>query len=251
MLILISPAKTLDFSTSDLRDYSEPEMLKYSKELINELKNKSKEELQQLMSISESLAELNVERYQNFSTPFSPSNAKQALLAFKGDVYQHIDVENFDKEDFEFAQKHLRILSGLYGLLKPLDLIQPYRLEMGTRLQNKKGKDLYQYWGSRISEKINEANTGEVIVNLASQEYFKAVDQSAIKGRVVTINFKEYKDGDYKIIGLMAKRARGMMTDFIIRNRITDIEQLKTFHEAGYEYSEPKSSENEWIFIRN
>lgn len=250
MLILISPAKTLDLSESPIEQRSNPDFKKEIKELVSIMKKKKPKDIKALMHVSDNLAELNHERYQRFEDDFSVDNAKQALLAFKGDVYTKIDVDNFSSADFEFAQRHLRILSGLYGLLKPLDLIQPYRLEMGIKLKNKKGKDLYSFWGSKIAQAIDAAAEGGVVVNLASQEYFKAVDRSSLKAQVITPTFKEYRDGTYKVIGLFAKQARGLMTDFAIKNRLTNPEVLKAFQEAQYEYSDTLSTEEEWVFVR-
>jgi len=214
------------------------------------MKKKSAQEISELMHVSENLAVLNEERFKTFQKEFNTDNSKQALLAFKGDVYTKIDVDNYSQEEFDFAQKHLRILSGLYGLLKPLDLIQPYRLEMGTRLETKKGKNLYEYWGTKIAKSITEASKGKTIINLASQEYFKAVDLNALKIPVINIHFKEFKNGKYQTIGLFAKQARGMMTDFAIINKITDPDNLKTFNQESYEYSTKLSDNKNWFFIR-
>lgn len=249
MLTLISPAKTLDLSTTEIHLSSQPDFQKETMELVSIMKRKTKEELVRLMDISDKLAELNEERYQNFKKTFEPNHAKQALLAFKGDVYTKIDVDNYSEEDFKFAQEHLRILSGLYGLLKPMDLIQPYRLEMGIRLENKKGKNLYEFWGQRIAKAINEVAKREPIINLASQEYFKAVDTKILKSKLISPVFKEYRNGKYQIIGLFAKQARGMMTDFIVKNRINDPERLKTFNEGKYEFKE-EFGNGEWVFVR-
>jgi cytoplasmic iron level regulating protein YaaA (DUF328/UPF0246 family) len=249
MISLISPAKTLDLSTTDVKLNSQPEFVPQTMELVEIMKKKNASHLIELMGISEKLAQLNASRYAEFQKQFSPDNSKQALLAFKGDVYTKIDVGNYSVEDFEFAQNHLRILSGLYGLLKPMDLIQPYRLEMGIKLENKKGKNLYEFWGERIAKAINEVAKGSPIINLASQEYFKAVDTSILKSRVITPVFKEFKNGKYQIIGLFAKQARGMMTDYIIKNRINDPDQLKVFNQAKYECKEVLEN-GEWIFVR-
>lgn len=250
MITLISPAKTLDLSESIFNQYTQPEFDSDIRGLVKIMKKKSARDIKELMGVSDNLAELNRERFQNFEDNFSVKNSKQALLAFKGDVYTRIDVDEFTEEDFEFAQKHLRIISGLYGLLKPLDLIQPYRLEMGIKLKNSKAKDLYGYWGSKISKAINEAKDDEIVINLASQEYFKAVNQSKLNGRIIHPVFKEYKDGTYKIIGIFAKQARGLMTNEIIKSRINDPESLKTFKQEGYEYADNLSNENEWVFVR-
>ncbi|HCX76385.1 MAG TPA: peroxide stress protein YaaA, partial [Algoriphagus sp.] len=216
MLILISPAKTLDYSTPNFQEYSQPEFTSDIKSLVSVMKKKSSKDIADLMKVSDSLANLNEERFKTFQKEFTPDNSKQALLAFKGDVYTKIDVDNYSEEEFEFAQNHLRILSGLYGLLKPLDLIQPYRLEMGTRLETKKGKNLYEYWDTKIAKAINQVAAGKPVVNLASQEYFKAVDLKTLKSPVINIHFKEHREGKYQVIGLFAKQARGLMTDFAI-----------------------------------
>ena len=250
MLILISPAKTLDYSAPNFKEFTQPEFQQDVKSLIQVMKKKSAKEISQLMNVSDSLAALNEERFKTFQTEFNSENSKQALLAFKGDVYTRISVDIFTSEDFDFAQNHLRILSGLYGLLKPLDLIQPYRLEMGTRLENKKGKNLYEFWDKKIAKAINQAAKGKPIINLASQEYFKAVDQKTLKSPLINIHFKEFKNGRYEIIGFFAKQARGMMTNFAIKTRLTNPEDLKTFNVERYEYSEKLSSPNDWVFVR-
>lgn len=257
MISILSPSKTQDFADDGLKPskiaYSQPALLQDSTVLVKELRKKSVEAIEKLMSVSENIATLNHERFQQFSTPFSPENARQALLAFKGDVYTDIDIHAYKKADFDFAQQHLCILSGLYGLLKPLDLIQPYRLEMKTKLKNPKGKDLYQFWGGKITDQLNEAlkeQKTKVLINLASNEYFKAIQAGELKGEIITPVFKEHKDGQYKTIALYAKRARGMMANFIIRHRMDTPKKLKTFAEAGYEYSEALSSENQWVFVR-
>ena len=250
MLLVISPAKTLDYSSPQATSFTLPDFPTEIKDLVGVLKKKSAPQLAELMHLSEPLAALNEERYQSFTDTFTPENAKQALMAFKGDVYTMMDVAEYSEADLVFAQQHLRILSGLYGLLKPLDLIQPYRLEMGTRLKTTKGDSLYAYWGSKISKALNEAGKGQTLVNLASQEYFKAVDQKTLSLPVVNIHFKEFKDGKYQVLGLFAKQARGRMSNFVIKNRLTDPEQLKTFHEAGYEFAERLSSATDWVFVR-
>ena len=250
MLILISPAKTLDYSAPNFKEFTQPDFQQDVKSLIQVMKKKSAKEIGELMHVSDSLAALNEERFKTFQNDFNPENSKQALLAFKGDVYTRIDVENYTPEDFDFAQNHLRILSGLYGLLKPLDLIQPYRLEMGTRLENKKGKNLYEFWDKKIAKAINEAAQKQPIVNLASQEYFKAVDQKTLKSQLINIHFKEFKGDTYQIVGFFAKQARGLMTNFAIKNRVTNPEDLKTFNEERYEYSEKLSSSKDWVYVR-
>ena len=250
MLLVISPAKTLDYSDPEFTAHTQPDFPSEVKDLVGVLKKKSTSEISKLMHLSDSLASLNEERYKTFMETFSPENSKQALLAFKGEVYAKMEADQFSAEELEFAQQHLRILSGLYGLLKPLDLIQPYRLEMGTPLKTKKGTNLYQYWGTKISKALNEVGEGKTLVNLASQEYFKAVDQKTLKLPVITIHFKEHKDGKYQVVGFFAKQARGLMARYAIQNRITDPEQLKVFREEGYEFSAPLSSAQDWVFVR-
>jgi cytoplasmic iron level regulating protein YaaA (DUF328/UPF0246 family) len=250
MLILISPAKTLDYSNPIIQDHTLPDFQTETKNLINVLKKKTAPEIGKLMGISENLAVLNEERFKTFQKEFNFENSKQALLAFKGDVYTKIDVDQYNKEDFEFAQQHLRILSGLYGLLKPLDLIQPYRLEMGTRLENKKGKNLYEFWDKKIAKAINTAAGDSKIVNLASQEYFKSVDLKTVKNPIITIHFKEFKNDAYQVVGFFAKQARGMMTNYAIKNRVTDPVELKLFNLEGYEFSDALSTQLEWTFVR-
>lgn len=250
MLILISPAKTLDYSVPNFKESTQPDFQTDTRSLVRIMKKKSAIEIGELMHISDNLAELNEKRFKNFHTNFTEENSKQAILAFKGDVYTKIDVEEYSKTDFDFMQEHLRILSGLYGLLKPLDLIQPYRLEMGIKLENKKGKNLYEFWDKKIAKAINEAANDQSIINLASQEYFKSVHLKTLKSPLINIAFKEFKDDSYKIVGFFAKQARGMMSNFAIKNRISDPEQLKTFNEGGYEYSEKMSGQKNWIFIR-
>jgi cytoplasmic iron level regulating protein YaaA (DUF328/UPF0246 family) len=250
MLLIISPAKTLDYSHPEYSAHTQPEFTSEVKDLVGVLRKKSPAQISKLMHLSEALATLNAERYQTFTDTFSPDNSKQALLAFKGEVYAKMEADQFTAEELEFAQQHLRILSGLYGLLKPLDLMQPYRLEMGTKLKTKKGDSLYDYWGTKISKALNAAGEGRTLVNLASQEYFKAVDKKTLKLPAITIHFKEHKEGSYQVVGFFAKQARGLMARFAIQNRITDPEQLKTFNEEGYEFAERLSSAQDWVFVR-
>ncbi|BBB23459.1 conserved hypothetical protein [Isorropodon fossajaponicum endosymbiont JTNG4] len=250
MLAIISPSKTQDFSTSNIDEYTQTCQIKQSKILIEILKAKTQDEIAQLMSISDKLANLNYERFQTFSTPFNPTNAKQALLAFKGDVYSGIDAPSLSMADLEFAQNTLRMLSGLYGVIRPLDLIQPYRLEMGTRLENPKGKNLYEFWGDEISTILNEDET-DTIINLASNEYFKGIDQTALNAKIINIAFKEFKNDTYKIIGIYAKRARGLMVNFMIKNRITHAEDLKSFDKEDYQFrAEMSDDTTSWVFTR-
>jgi len=236
MLLLLSPAKTLDFNSTEVTTHTTPRMLADSSKLIQVLKKKSATDIKKLMKVSDKIAELNVQRYQEFSTPFSLKNAKQSVLAFKGDVYTGLNAEDFDETDLEFAQKHLRILSGLYGLLKPMDLMQPYRLEMGTRLEKGKNKNLYQFWDKKITKLINDdlkETEGETIVNLASKEYFKSVKPKLLSGNLFNINFKEDRNGVLKVISFTAKKARGVMAREIIKNRMTKVEDLKGLNILG------------------
>ena len=257
MITILSPSKTQDYTDDhvDIRkiQHTEPALLRESETLVDLLRRKSTDELAQLMSMSDSLATLNYQRYRHFSFPFTIDNARQALLAFKGDVYTDIAVEAYDQADFDFAQQHLRILSGLYGLLRPLDLIQPYRLEMKTALNTPRGGNLYRFWGNRITEQLNRAlqeQKDPTLINLASNEYGKVVDKKKLNATIVTPVFKEDKDGQLRTIAIYAKRARGKMANFIITKRVDTPEQLKTFNEDAYEYHEPLSSEKEWVFIR-
>ena len=249
MLAVISPSKTQDFSTPDIQDHTLTRQLNESEALVKILKQKTQNELSKLMSISDKLAKLNYDRFQNFSTPFDFDNAKQALLAFKGDVYNGIDAPSLSKKDLIFAQDNLRMLSGLYGVVRPLDLIAPYRLEMGTKLENPKGKNLYEFWGDKISKVLNE-DESEVIINLASNEYFKGIDQKALNAKIINIAFKEFKGDKYKIIGIYAKRARGLMVQYMIKNRIQNPQELKAFNWEEYQFKEALSDAKTWVFTR-
>ncbi|MBL3527625.1 MAG: peroxide stress protein YaaA [gamma proteobacterium endosymbiont of Lamellibrachia anaximandri] len=254
MLIIISPAKTLDYETPPVtKTHTKPAFLKQSQQLINNLRNYSALDLAELMKLSMKLAELNFDRYHDWKTPFTTKNAKQATLAMKGDVYTGLDAESLNEEDLAFAQDHLRILSGLYGLMRPLDLMQPYRLEMGTRLPNEQGKDLYAFWGTTITDAINKAlakQGDDVLINLASNEYYKSVMPKLVRGRIITPQFKENKNGSYRMIGVYAKKARGLMSRYIIENRVTDPEDIKGFDVAGYDYNEALSQGDQWVFSR-
>lgn len=255
MLIVISPAKKLDFDSLPQTDeFSMPECLQDSHKLIQTLRPYSTTELEKLMHLSKNLAQLNYDRYQQWTLPFTPQNAKQAVLTFKGDVYAGMNVESFSDDELSFTQHHLRILSGLYGLLRPLDLIQPYRLEMGTRLQNERGKNLYEFWGSQITQLINQQlqhSGSNILLNLASQEYFKSVKTKELEGQIITPVFKEKRDdGSYKIIGIYAKKARGMMSAFILKNKYEEVSHIKQFKEAGYCYNSELSNESDWVFTR-
>ncbi|WP_317932115.1 peroxide stress protein YaaA [Halioxenophilus sp. WMMB6] len=255
MLLVISPAKTLDFETKPVtKTATQPDFLADSALLIDELRELAPQDISALMSISDKLGVLNFDRFQQWSPPFSADNAKQAVLAFKGDVYTGLEAESFSRDEFKFAQNHLRILSGLYGVLRPLDLMQAYRLEMGTKFANRRGKDLYQFWGDKVTDALNTQLgklKSEVLVNLASNEYFKAVSSKKIAGRIVTPVFKDLKNGDYKIISFYAKKARGMMAAWIIRNQITDVEQLVNFNVGGYQFSKALSKGDQWVFTRD
>lgn len=254
MLLIISPAKNLDFETpSVIKTASQPRYLAQSKKLIAHLKQLSLQEIAVLMGLSDKLAGLNLSRFQSWSTPFNADNAKQAILAFNGDVYAGLNASTLDKAGFTFAQQHLRILSGLYGVLKPLDYIQPYRLEMSTKLANSEGKDLYDFWGEQLKTSLEtepELADG-VLINLASQEYFKAIKAKHLNARVITPIFKDAKNGQYKIISFYAKKARGLMSRYIIDNQITEPEPLKRFNTAGYYFSPAQSTANDWVFLRD
>ncbi|MFK7899628.1 MAG: peroxide stress protein YaaA [Cyclobacteriaceae bacterium] len=253
MIAIVSPAKTLDFEQEVTFSHTETRFQKESLELIQELKKKSVEDIQKLMSVSENIAQLNVERYHNFSPTYSDSNSKQAAFAFKGDVYLGLEAENFTQKDCDFAQNHFRILSGLYGLLRPLDYIQPYRLEMGTKLPIKGGKNLYDFWGDEIVTQLEKdlADQGDnILINLASNEYFKAVKRKSLTAQLINVEFKDFKNDKYKVISFYAKRARGMMAKYIIKNQLSEVEQLQGFTEGGYTYDPQLSTESELIFKR-
>ncbi len=249
MLAIISPSKTQDFSDCSIENFSQTRQQESSNELINILKNQSQSQISKLMSISEKLSALNFERFQKFRIPFTLENAKQAILAFKGDVYNGIDAPSLSTEDLNFAQDKVRMLSGLYGVIRPLDLIQPYRLEMGTKLSNDKGKDLYEYWGSDISNVLND-DESELIINLASNEYFKAIDKKSLNAKILDIVFKEKKGDSYKVIGIYAKRARGLMVNFIIRNRLDTPAGLQDFSDEGYRFDKDLSDDSTWVYLR-
>ncbi len=254
MLMIISPAKTLDYeSPLATEEHTQPMFLDDACELIDQLKKLEPHQVSNLMSISDKLGQLNADRFSSWHTPFTPNNARQAVLAFKGDVYTGLDAESFQPGDFSFAQSHLRILSGLYGVLRPLDLMQPYRLEMGTRFKNSRGKDLYAFWGQTLTNTLNDelANDDGVLVNLASNEYFKSIQTNALEGRIVTPQFKDWKNGQYKMISFYAKKARGLMCRYAIQNRITQVGDLKGFNLEGYRFSDEQSSGDTWIFLRD
>ncbi len=254
MLVIISPAKTLDYITpSATTDYSLPMFVSDSAELIDQLKQLNPQEISNLMKISEKLANINFSRYLSWDSEPTLDNAKQAVLAFKGDVYSGLDVESLSSKELNWTQNHVRILSGLYGLLRPLDLMQPYRLEMGTNFKTNRGKDLYEFWGNKITSKLNQTlhkDNYDVIINLASKEYFKAIKSASLEARIVTPVFKDWKNDKYKIISFFAKKARGMMSRYIIQRKIQDPEEIKLFDTGGYKFDSSESTKNEWIFTR-
>ena len=255
MLLVISPAKTLDYDTPPVTPrFTLPAHLEQASELIERLRELSPAQISELMDLSDKLAGLNAARYGSWTPDFTPANAKQALLAFKGDVYTGLAAEDFSEEDFDFAQAHLRMLSGLYGVLRPLDLMQPYRLEMGTKLANARGANLYEFWGERISGWLNEALAAQgddILLNLASNEYFGAVKRKALNARIIDTEFKDLKNGQYKIISFYAKKARGLMARYVIKERIRDPEQLKAFDYQGYRYSAEQSKPDSLVFLRD
>ena len=254
MITVISPAKKLDYK-SDVctEEFTIPEGLDRSALLVNKLQKTSKKQLSELMSLSDNLTQLNVERYASWTENFDEGETRQALLAFSGDVYQGMKNTELSESDLKFAQHHLRILSGLHGLLKPLDLIKPYRLEMGTKLSVKGKKNLYAFWGDEITNRMNIAldeSGNDTLINLASGEYFKAVNTKKLKGKIITPVFKDMKNGQLKVIFLWAKQARGMMSGYILRNQINNPEDLKGFTDGGYQFTEDLSEENVWVFTR-
>ena len=255
MLLVISPAKSMDYETPvGAVKHTLPDFTEHSAELIQELKKLSPAQLSELMGISDKLAQLNTARNQAWSAQINQKQAKQALLAFTGDVYVGLDAGTLTAAQLTFAQKHLRILSGLYGLLRPLDLMQAYRLEMGTKLANARGKDLYAFWGDIITEKLNEeltSHNSDVLVNLASNEYFKSIKPKLLKAAIITPIFKDWKNGQYKIISFYAKKARGLMCRYIIDNKITKVEKLKGFDYGGYAFNIGMSDAKQWVFTRD
>lgn len=255
MLMVISPAKTLDYESAPVTArFTLPEFLDHSQELVAQLRDFTPAQIAELMHLSDKLAGLNAARFGSWTPAFDTQNAKQALLAFKGDVYTGLDAESFTEADFDFAQQHLRMLSGLYGLLRPLDLMMPYRLEMGTKLANARGKDLYAFWGEHISEWLNQALAAQgddVLLNLASNEYFGAVKRKVLKARIIDTEFKDLKNGQYKIISFYAKKARGLMARHVIRERVTDPQHLKDFDDQGYRFSAKDSSADKLVFLRD
>ncbi|TCH65338.1 peroxide stress protein YaaA [Acinetobacter sp. ANC 4862] len=255
MLALISPAKTLDYESALPTDaHTLPRLLEHSQELIDVSRKLSAADIANLMSVSEKIAKLNVERFNDWQSEFNFSNARQALFAFKGDVYTGLDAYDLNDQHIEFAQNHLRMLSGLYGLLRPLDLMMPYRLEMGTKLQNTRGHNLYQFWGDHITRLINEdleqANS-ELLVNIASDEYYKSVIERKVKAEIIKPVFLDQKNGKYKVISFYAKKARGLMARYIIENKLNNAEDLKSFNTDGYYFDAESSLKGELVFKRD
>ncbi|MFP4098292.1 MAG: peroxide stress protein YaaA [Alphaproteobacteria bacterium] len=254
MLALISPAKKLDFESEwSGSDYSQPELMDHARELVELLRGFSKTGLQSLMKLSDKLGTLNHARYQSFTTPFTPANARPAISAFRGDTYIGLDADTLGRDDMIFAQEHLRILSGLYGLLRPLDLMQAYRLEMGTKLHNSSGEDLYDFWGDLLTQCCNKTTKGHknrAVINLASHEYIKAINPDKLESPFITCHFKEIRGGAAKVIGLYAKRARGAMARYLVKNRIEEPEALKRFDVEGYAYDKRSSDETNYVFMR-
>lgn len=254
MLVVISPAKKLSVEGKKPDWFTAPQFIEHSEKLIKELRKYSPKKLQQLMSISDDLAQLNVERYQQWTTNHDAENTKQALFTFTGEVYAGLNATSFKKNELEYAQQHLRILSGLYGVLKPMDAIHAYRLEMGTKLKIGKKSNLYEFWGDTIVKEINntlKANNDKVLVNLASNEYFKAVNKKKLATPVITPVFKDFTNGQYKTVMVYAKKARGAMAAFIMKNKIKTIEELTAFDTDGYLFNEEASSPKELVFLRN
>lgn len=255
MLAIISPAKTLDFESA-VKNFpvSQPHFTDYSEQLIEVCRKLSPQDLSSLMSISDKLAGLNAARFAEWTKIHNENNSRAALFAFKGDVYTGLDADSLSEDDVAFAQSHLRMLSGLYGLLKPLDLMQPYRLEMGTKLVNPKGKDLYSFWGNVITQAVQQAideQDDNVLINLASDEYYKSVKENQLKAKIVKPVFLDNKNGKYKVISFYAKKARGLMCRYLIQNRLTEIEQLKEFDLGGYWFDSVSSTETEFVFKRD
>jgi cytoplasmic iron level regulating protein YaaA (DUF328/UPF0246 family) len=254
MIIVISPAKSLyEKAPVLLETCTAADFLPEAEKIVSVLKKKKPAQLAKLMDISPKLADLNFQRFQEWSLPFTPENSWQAVLLFNGDVYQGLKAETFSATEFETAQQHLRILSGVYGLLKPLDLIQPYRLEMGTNIGIARKKNLYEFWKTKITAKLNQelAESGQKeLINLASNEYFSAIDTKKLKARIITPAFKEHKNGQYQMVSFFAKKARGLMSRFIIQNQITDPEEMKAFDLEGYFYNNQISKGDQWVFTR-
>jgi len=254
MIVVVSPSKSLDFENkSPFEIYSEPEMLLESEKLMKVLKKKSPNKLMDLMSISESLGQLNFERNQTWETPFTLENSKQAVMAFTGDVYSGLEANTLKNSQLEFTQNTLRILSGLYGILKPFDLIQPYRLEMGTTLKTTRGTNLYKFWGNRVTQKLNqdlERGSSKTLLNLASNEYFKVLSPKKVEAEIITPSFLDFHNGEFKMISFFAKKARGLMSRFVIDHEIQNHNDLRGFDYEGYFFNEPLSKDSKPVFTR-
>ena len=254
MIAILSPAKTLDFKTNyNNSNYTIPDYIKDSEVLSDELKKINEDDLSTLMSLSPALSKLNVQRYQDWSSDFNLSNSRQSILCFKGGVYVGLDINSFSEEDLLYSQDNLRILSGLHGVLKPLDLIKPYRLEMGTKLKTQRGKNLYEFWGNKITHALNVAiqkSSSKFLLNLASNEYFSSINSSNINADIVDVKFLDKKKDVYKTISFFAKKARGTMAAFMLKNKIKDINNLKSFSGLGYLYDSDRSTKNSLVFIR-
>lgn len=254
MIVILSPAKRLNFEMPNLAGkHSVPGYLDDSAKIVNVLKKYSAKKLQKLMDINDNLAESNFDRFQNWEPELNETVARPAILAFRGDVYLGMDPQSFGRDDFDFAQDHVRILSGLHGILKPLDLIRPYRLEMGTSLKVGRSKNLYEFWQKKITDDIVKSDSfvrDKTIINLASKEYFTAVDTKKTGGRIIEPAFKEYRNGSYKPVHIFMKRARGLMTSYIVKNRIQNADKLKLFNLDGYEYNDQLSKGDQWVFTR-
>jgi len=255
MLILLSPAKIQNFKPVAVTElYSQPEYINETRQIIRLIKNLSSNELATLLNINNHLTQLNIDRYFNWHLPFTTENAKQAALTFDGEVFRGLDAKTFTYSDFEYAQSHLRILSGLYGILRPLDLIQPYRLEVSSKLKNPKGNDLYAYWRKKVTSSVirtmKETDNNDVILNLASSEYFKTLDLKRISKKVIDVEFYEYKNDQFQQIIIYTKKARGLIARFVIKNRIEEIEDLKGFSSEGYWFSPQQSNDSKIVFVR-
>ena len=254
MITLLSPSKKLNFNEQNIvHSHTECDFIESAEILANEAKNLTEDDLKELMHISDNLAQLNRERFDRWSLPFSPSNAKQAILAFDGGVYSGLKAEEFKEKDFDFAQDHLRILSGLYGILKPLDLIQPYRLEMGVSFKNRRGKNLYEFWKEDLTKNLNHTlkkHSNPTIVNCASIEYFSAIDLAQFDGKILSVVFKEYRNDELKFISFNAKKARGLMTQYIMKNEIDTNNDIKDFNYENYSFDSKLSDESTFVFTR-
>ncbi|MGP1364998.1 peroxide stress protein YaaA [Neisseria sicca] len=254
MFFVLSPAKNLnEKAPTPVKEFTQPDLLAEAEILMRQLRELAPQQIAELMHVSDKIALLNAERNAEWHTPFTPDNAKQAVFMFNGDVYEGIAADTLKPEQIQYLQQHVRLLSGLYGVLRPLDLMQPYRLEMGTAFANTRGKNLYEFWGDIITDLLNDtlAQAGsDILINLASQEYFKSVNTKKLKARLITPVFKDEKNGKYKIISFYAKRARGLMVRYAAEHNITDPEMLKNFDYEGYSFNAAASNESEWVFMR-